>query len=489
MSAEVQIPATNLDAFDDVDAALARIETIYAEGTERVRRRFASFSAGDRASPGEASYYPYLAITVGAGDVDLDPRMSYGALSDAGTYGTTLTRPDLFRSYYREQIGLLMRNHQRPVWVGVSDKPMALPFVIEEATADITSEDVQALQAVFDLPDLATIDDGIANGDRRPPSVGPKPLALFPADRVDFSLVRLFHYTGTAPEHFQRFVLFTNYQRYVDEFIELAMREMAAGDDYDCFVAPGNVVTPNPRRGGATSSGTPPAHLPQMPAYHLVRPDRRGITLINIGVGPSNAKTITDHVAVLRPHCWLMIGHCGGLRHTQRLGDYVLAHAYVREDHVLDRDLPVWVPVPPIAEIQIALSEAVAEVTGLEGRELKTRLRTGTVFTTDNRDWELRHVELAVRFNQSRAIAVDMESATIAANGFRFRVPYGTLLCVSDKPVHGEIKLPGMANAFYRSRVGQHLSIAIRTLHGLREAGVEALHSRKLRSYDEPAFR
>jgi AMP nucleosidase len=147
------------------------------------------------------------------------------------------------------------------------------------------------------------------------------------------------------------------------------------------------------------------------------------------------------------------------------------------------------VPVPPIAEIQIALSEAVAEVTGLKGRELKTRLRTGTVFTTDNRDWELRLVELSERFNQSRAIAVDMESATIAANGFRLRVPYGTLLCVSDKPVHGEIKLPGMANAFYRARVGQHLKIGIRTLKGLREAGVETLHSRKLRSYDEPAFR
>ncbi len=226
-----------------------------------------------------------------------------------------------------------------------------------------------------------------------------------------------------------------------------------------------------------------------MPAYHLVREGRGGITLINIGVGPSNAKTITDHVAVLRPHCWLMIGHCGGLRHTQRLGDYVLAHAYVREDHVLNQDLPPWVPVPPIAEVQVALEATVAELTGLDGRELKTRMRTGTIFTTDDRDWEFRHRELAVRFNQSRAIAVDMESATIAANGFRLRVPYGTLLCVSDKPVHGELKLPGMASAFYRESVGQHLAIAIRTLDRLREAGVESLHSRKLRSYDEPAFR
>jgi AMP nucleosidase len=226
-----------------------------------------------------------------------------------------------------------------------------------------------------------------------------------------------------------------------------------------------------------------------MPAYHLLREDRLGVSLVNIGIGPSNAKTITDHLAVLRPHCWLMIGHCGGLRRSQQLGDYVLAHAYVREDHVLDKDLPTWVPVPPIAEVQVALQAAVAQVTGLSGDSLKTRMRTGTVVTTDDRNWELSHDDRYLRFNQSRAIAIDMESATIAANGFRFRVPYGTLLCVSDKPLHGEIKLRGMANAFYRQRIDQHLAIGLEAIRMIREAGVERLHSRKLRSFDEPAFR
>jgi AMP nucleosidase len=95
-----------------------------------------------------------------------------------------------------------------------------------------------------------------------------------------------------------------------------------------------------------------------------------------------------------------------------------------------------------------------------------------------------------MRFNQSRAIAIDMESATIAANGYRFRVPYGTLLCVSDRPLHGEIKLPGMADAFYEERVSQHLEIGIRALELLRkEADNGTLHSRKLRSFTEPAFR
>jgi len=211
--------------------------------------------------------------------------------------------------------------------------------------------------------------------------------------------------------------------------------------------------------------------------------------MINIGVGPANAKTITDHVAVLRPHAWLMLGHCAGLRNSQQLGDYVLAHAYVREDHVLDEELPPWVPIPALAEIQVALQQAVADVAQMPEDQLKRIMRTGTVASTDNRNWELLPGNTPQRrFSQSRAVALDMESATIAANGFRFRVPYGTLSCVSDKPLHGEIKLPGMANHFYRERVGQHLRIGIRAIELLQQGGVARLHSRKLRSFDEVAF-
>ena len=211
---------------------------------------------------------------------------------------------------------------------------------------------------------------------------------------------------------------------------------------------------------------------------------------MNIGVGPSNAKTATDHIAVLRPHAWLMVGHCAGLRNSQSLGDFVLAHAYVREDHVLDDDLPNWVPIPPLAEVQIALETAVEDITNLKGFELKSILRTGTVASVDNRNWELRESSGPIqRLSQTRAIALDMESAAIAANGFRFRVPYGTLLCVSDKPLHGELKLPGMASDFYNTQVARHLKIGIRTMEILRDMPLERLHSRKLRSFEETAFR
>lgn len=480
----------NLKTFEDTDSALKQIATIYDTGARRIRERFARFVAGERAGAQTfEACYPYLGIEVRSEHLMSDARLSYGKAPHPGVYGTTLTRPDLFEDYYREQIDLLIRHHRIPIHVGVSDRPIPLSFLIEDATSDITVEDARAMREVFHLPNLARIDDSIANGVYEPQPGYPFPLALFSADRADLALQRIHHYTGTSAEHFQRFVLFTNYQRYVEGFLAYARNEIEQGEEYLALVEPGDVVTPNRRISSFQRSGTPPEHLPQMPAYHLKRDDRLGITLVNIGVGPSNARTITDHLAVLRPHCWIMIGHCGGLRGSQMLGDYALAHAYIREDHVLDKDLPPWVPIPAIAEIQVALQEAVARVTGLDGRDLKTRMRTGTVATTDNRNWELRYTELNRRFSQSRAIAVDMESATIAANGFRLRVPYGTLLCVSDKPLHGEIKLRGMANNFYRERINQHLQIGLESVRILREQGVDQLHSRKLRSFDEPPFR
>jgi AMP nucleosidase len=479
-------------AYDDADAAIDRVTQIYDRGVAIIAEAFERFKAGakpERLSLVEA-FYPYVGIKLERSELNLDARRSFGALHDPGIYGTAVTRPALFGEYYRRQIGLLIEHHQVPVIVGISDRRMPLPFVIEDATEDIRHDRIGALEAAFALPDMRFIDDAIANGTFRPGPGEAKPLALFTAERVDYSLQRVHHYTATSPEHVQRFILLTNYQRYVEHFIDYARNEIEHGEGFDSFVEPGDVITTRPGAPAAPSSGRPPRHLPQMPAYHLTRPDRTGITMVNIGIGPSNARTITDHLAVLRPHCWLMLGHCAGLRRSQRLGDYVLAHGYAREDHVLDQDLPLFVTVPPIAEVQVALEQAVVNVTGLQGPEIKTRMRTGTVATTDNRNWELRYDELFERLNQQRAIAVDMESATIAANGFRLRVPYGTLLCVSDKPLHGELKLRGMANQFYRERIDQHLRIGLEAIRILRdEVGQDHLHSRKLRSFDEPAFR
>jgi AMP nucleosidase len=392
----------------------------------------------------------------------------------------------LFRDYLAEQLDYLVEDYGAEVSIGRSDEEIAYPYVLD-AELDLTGAAAAELARVFPATELAHIGDEIADGlsvvtDR------PRPLALFDAGRVDFSLARLRHYTGTPPAHVQKYVLFTNYHRYVDEFVTWACAELNAGKGYTMVSGAGGLeIMPgdtDPARAVADSAW----RRHQMPAYHLVAPDRSGITLVNIGVGPSNAKTITDHLAVTRPEAWLMIGHCGGLRPSQRIGDYVLAHAYLRDDHVLDDVLPPEIPVPAIAEVQVALGRAAERVSGESVDQLKARLRTGTVVTTDDRNWELRYATSALRFSQSRAVAIDMESATLAAQGFRFRVPYGTLLCVSDKPIHGEIKLPGQANRFYERAIAEHLRIGIAAIDELKLAG-DQLHSRKLRAFNEPPFR
>lgn len=479
----------DLSLHRDPIEAFNRLAWLFEAASNHVREAFRAFEADSDVADQEVACYPFVGLLVDADSLNIDARLAFGALTEPGLFATTVTRPELFRTYLIDQIGRLIRHHGVPVVVGLSGRRLPLPYVVEESAMALSGERIPELWRHFSLPDLRATDDAIANGDRDQWTGAEQPLALFTAERADYSLQRLYHYTATVPEYFQRFILLTNYQRYVDRFIDFAREQVEAGGEYTALVEPGNAVTRGADYVPIGREGEPPPHLPQMPAYHLVRSDGRGISLVNIGVGPSNARTITDHLAVLRPHCWLMLGHCAGLRHSQRLGDYVLAHGYVRDDHVLDQDLPLFVPVPPIAEVQVALQDAVAKVTGLKGLEQKTRMRTGTVATTDNRNWELRYSELRERLNQSRAIAVDMESATIAANGFRFRVPYGTLLCVSDKPLHGELKLRGMADAFYRERISQHLDIGIEAMRILRKRGPEILHSRKLRSFDEPAFR
>lgn len=476
--------------FEDAKEAVEALLTLYSQGTKFLHTNFLAIMDGKPVEKRYRAFYPYLRV-VTSSYAKVDSRLAFGHLPGPGTYETTITRPDLFAYYLRKQIDLLINNHGVPVEIGLSQIPIPLHFAFPEGEhidGAIEERFDRPMRDVFDTPDLSVTDDKIANGEYDDNPNITQPLAPFTAARIDYSLHRLAHYTATSPAHFQNYVLFTNYQFYMDEFVEFAKNAIADPDSgYNSFVEGGNVITL--AGDDKPSSGTPITRLPQMPTYHLTRPDKSGITMINIGVGPSNAKTITDHVAVLRPHTWLMLGHCAGLRNSQSLGDYVLAHGYVREDNVLDEDLPVWIPIPPLAEVQIALEQAVAEITGLKEYDLKKIMRTGTVATIDNRNWELRNQAGPIkRLSQSRAIGLDMESATIAANGFRFRVPYGTLLCVSDKPLHGELKLPGMATEFYSRQVAQHLKIGIRALEKAREMPPERLHSRKLRSFNETAF-
>ena len=476
------------------EEAVDRLAALHRQATEALSQALKRYLK-ERVVPTETQRalfrYPLLRIGYRChGEVPSTTR-AYAKMQVPGNYSVTVTHPEAFRTYLLEQLRPLMNDFTLQVEVGPSQQNIPYPYVVEQGD-ELAGSGVTAaeLARVFPSTDLSAASDGVADGLYEWENADPMPLALFDAARVDFSLRRLVHYTGSDWRHVQPWILLTNYHRYVDQFIRHGLDQLRDDPRFARLVLPGNVVIERGMDEDEAQAiiGGVLWHRYQMPAYHLIAEDGHGVTLVNIGVGPSNAKNITDHLAVLRPHCWLMIGHCGGLRQSQTIGDYVLAHAYMRRDGILDRVVPPHIPIPALAEVQQALQEAAAQVTGDKGEALKRRLRTGTVLTYDDRNWELRWAQERPLINLARAVAVDMESGTIAAQGYRLRVPYGTLLCVSDKPLHSEIKLPGAAGAFYERAVSQHLKIGIAALDLLRSQ-LHSLHSRKLRSFDEPPFR
>ena len=478
---------------DTPETIITELSRIFDAAVACLRADIAAFATHGTPPPPErrhdGSYcYPELRIHFDGQTLGDHSSRSFGRLIERGTYACTVTRPALFEDYLAEQLALIMSDYEVRIKVCPSRQEIPFPYVLDGSDgAQMNGVTPQDLAQHFPTTELARIGDEIADGLDVPEYEGLLPLSLFDGLRTDFSLARLAHYTGTRPDDFQRYVLFTNYHRYVDEFVDWAAQQVGDGHHIALSGAGGLYLDAPIENARARLSDTA-WRRHQMPAYHLIAPDRSGITLVNIGVGPSNAKTICDHLAVLRSEAWLMIGHCGGLRPTQKIGDYVLAHAYLRDDHVLDPVLPPEIPIPAIAEIQRALAQAAEMVSGTGGADLKKRMRTGTIVTTDDRNWELRYTQSARRFSLSRAVGIDMESATIAAQGYRFRVPYGTLLCVSDKPLHGEIKMPGQANRFYEEAIAAHLAIGTTTCALLRAEGPR-LHSRKLRAFNEPPFR
>lgn len=477
-----------------VKAAIDELAQIYRASVANLREALETYCASGtpptaKERAGGCFAYPELRVRYEKPRLEPAPARAFARINQPGTYASTIAQPELFRDYLEDQLEQLAADYDVEISVSRSASEIPYAYVLDGSSIDLGDISPTELSRWFPSNELANIGDEVADGTWEAAVGANRPLSLFDGLRTDFSLARLQHYTGTPPGDFQHFVLFTNYVRYVDEFVRFAIAELRDPESgYLALSTPGATFERGELNDAEAQIAAGSWRKQQMPAYHLMRPDKSGITLVNIGVGPSNAKTICDHVAVLRPHVWLMIGHCGGLRPSQTIGDYVLAHAYLRDDHVLDSQLPVEIPIPAIAEVQTALFDSAMRVTGEPEEILKRRLRTGTVVTTDDRNWELQFTRSALRFNQSRAAAIDMESATVAAQGYRFRVPYGTLLCVSDKPLHGELKLPGQANAFYEKAIGQHLRIGIEALHQLKLEG-PGLHSRKLRSFDEPPLR
>ena len=330
-----------------VTEALDELSAIYRSSVENLRAALEDYI--ERGNPPAADTrllgsfaYPELKLRYDGPPLDIAPARAFARLNQPGTYASTVAQPDLFRDYLEDQLDQLVADYDVEISVSRSDSEIPYAYVLDGSGIDFADTSPAELSRWFPSNELANIGDEVADGTWRSPPGGSRPLSLFDGLRTDFSLARLEHYTGTPAADFQHFFLFTNYVRYVDEFVRFAIdavRDKSSG--YVALSAPGASFERDDLNDAEAQIGAGGWRKYQMPAYHLMRADRSGISLVNIGVGPSNAKTICDHIAVLRPEAWLMIGHCGGLRPSQSIGDYVLAHAYLRDDHVLDDVLPV----------------------------------------------------------------------------------------------------------------------------------------------------
>ena len=441
----------------EVPEVVAKLKALYEQSCEIAR-------SGEFDRYAEVRY-PKLTVEVRQWR-PIDRSEPFGYVDEAGTYSAVISRPDLMEGYLTAQLEALTSNYPCEVEVGYSDVVIPLAYIKGMPPIDETAN--------LPRPTLDEVHDAIVDGHWDAFNGAEKPLFHFGPQRFDLALARLEHYTGIEADSLQRFILFTNYAMHVTEFVKFGLRELSdPSSRYTRLVLPS----------GETVSDTVALEdlelesKFQMPRYDLVTENGDGITMINIGVGPSNAKTITDSLAVLRPEAWIMIGHCAGLDARMRIGDLILGNAYERHDHVLDDYLRRELPIPAVPEIQRTLEKAVSKVYGSDA----SLMRTGTVLSTGDRNWEWKDPrDLWEWLRGSTAAAVDMESCTIAANGYRYRVPYGTLLAVSDLPLHAVPKLPAGAQAFYSNSKEAHVMCAVRAVEKLARHP-ERLRTRKLR--------
>jgi len=241
-------------------------------------------------------------------------------------------------------------------------------------------------------------------------------------------------YTGKMLDSFGKYFLLTNYLYYVELFAKWNTVEVEGKDR--------NMPS-------ATSNG---------------------ITIINFGMGSPNAATIMDLLSAVSPNAVLFLGKCGGLKKKNTLGDLILPIAAIRSDGTSNDYLPSEVPALPAFKLQSAISATIIRY--------KKEYWTGTVYTTNRRVWEYddRFKKYLVK---TRAMAIDMETATIFTVGFANEIPTGALLLVSDQPmISTGIKTQASDNAVTKKFVEMHLKIGIDSLREIIDNGISVKHLR-----------
>jgi AMP nucleosidase len=195
-----------------------------------------------------------------------------------------------------------------------------------------------------------------------------------------------------------------------------------------------------------------------------------GITIINFGMGSPNAATIMDLLSAVKPQAVLFLGKCGGLKKKNKLGDLILPIAAIRSDGTSNDYLPQEVPALPAFQLQIAVSSAITR--------FNKEYWTGTVYTTNRRVWEYddRFKKYLVK---TRAMAIDMETATIFTVGFANEIPVGALLLVSDQPmISTGIKTEATDRRVTDEFVEMHLKIGIDAIKEIKDQSLSVKHLR-----------
>ena len=216
---DFDVPASDLVQCASPDEAAARLEALYDEAHAQTRARFERYLAGEAMDAGadgqeSGAVYPYLCAVVPAEAAPQTSKLALGQVASVSVHGATVTQPALFANYFREQLARVIDRFSAKVFVGKSFTPIPLTFALEKATASLTAEKRNRLQYHFHTPNLVSTNDDIVDGQFILKRHGAMPLSLFTAERIDYSLHRIQHYTATKPEHFQNYILLELYQFY-----------------------------------------------------------------------------------------------------------------------------------------------------------------------------------------------------------------------------------------------------------------------------------
>jgi AMP nucleosidase len=241
-------------------------------------------------------------------------------------------------------------------------------------------------------------------------------------------------YTGQELENFGEYILLCNFLNYVEKFAEMHnVPIIGTGKPMQCATA-------------------------------------NGITIINFGMGSASAATCMDLLSAIKPKGALFLGKCGGLKRKNEVGDLVLPIAAIRGEGTSNDYFPPEVPALPSFALQKAISTTI--------RDFNKDYWTGTVYTTNRRVWE-HDEEFKDYLKKIRAMAIDMETATIFTVGFANHIPTGALLLVSDQPMTPEgVKTDKSDTAVTSKFVDNHLKIGIESLKQLINNGNTVKHLR-----------